>query len=181
MAGFSAPTTHADTTATVTPTNTAAASRAIVILYSPRRVRSVPFLDRASDEVASWFGDHEAERRREQDQHRGRGPKGYTRSDNRIREDVSDRLTDDNFVDASNIEVAVMGSEVTFSGPIGSRDQRRRAEDCAERVSGVTHVQNNLRVKSADTKHSSTASSSIAYGEAAGDRANLTRKVGNSR
>ena len=39
--------------------------------------------------------------------HRGRGPKGYTRSDERIREDVNDRLSDDPFVDASEIEVMV--------------------------------------------------------------------------
>src|SRR5262249_10623533 len=36
------------------------------------------FFDRASDEVASWFGDRDAERRRREDQFRGRGPKGYT-------------------------------------------------------------------------------------------------------
>jgi osmotically-inducible protein OsmY len=105
------------------------------------------FFDRASDEVASWFGDEEAERRRRQDQHRGRGPRNYTRSSDRIREDVNDRLTDDWHVDATDIEVTVSGTEVTLSGTVPSRDQRRRAEDIAESVSAVTHVQNNLRVK----------------------------------
>ncbi|MEZ0167094.1 BON domain-containing protein [Microvirga sp. TS319] len=112
--------------------------------------------DRFSDEVSSWFGDDEAARRREQDarqgdqgaqHHRGRGPKGYTRSDERIREDVSDRLTDDPFVDASEIEVSVSSCEVTLSGTVDSREAKHRAEDCAERVSGVRHVQNNLRVQ----------------------------------
>jgi osmotically-inducible protein OsmY len=106
------------------------------------------FFDRASDEVASWFGDRDAERRRREDQFRGRGPKGYTRSDDRIREDDSDRLTDDPFVDASDIEVIVTSAEVTLSGFVPSREQRRRAEDMAERISGVTHVQNNIRVRS---------------------------------
>jgi osmotically-inducible protein OsmY len=107
------------------------------------------FWDRAADEVSSWFGDDDAERRRRQDaQHGGRGPKGYRRSDERIREDVSDRLTDDAYVDASEIEVSVEGSEVTLTGSVVSRNARRRAEDLAERVSGVTHVQNNLRVSS---------------------------------
>src|ERR1044072_2733389 len=49
--------------------------------------------DRASDEVASWFGDDEAQRRRRMDekrQHRGRGPKGYCRSDESIKEEVND-------------------------------------------------------------------------------------------
>jgi osmotically-inducible protein OsmY len=102
--------------------------------------------DRASDEVASWFGDEDAERRRQQD-HRGRGPRGYTRSDERIKEDVSDRLADDPWVDASEIDVTVNASEVTLSGSIDSREARRRAEDIVERVSGVSYVQNNLRVQ----------------------------------
>src|SRR5204863_6797141 len=42
------------------------------------------WMDRASDEVSSWFGDEDAERRRRVDKaregkHRGRGPKGYRR------------------------------------------------------------------------------------------------------
>lgn len=108
--------------------------------------------ERAGDEVRSWFGDDDAERRRNQDmrqagQHRGRGPKGYTRSDERIREDVNDRLTEDPHVDASEIEVAVSNREVTLSGTVNSRFEKRHAEDIAESVSGVTHVQNNLRVQ----------------------------------
>ena len=100
--------------------------------------------------MSSWFGNEEAQRRRDQDEQtrsrRGRGPKGYVRSDERIREDVCDRLADDHLVDASEIEVTVASSEVTRAGTVDSREERRRAEECAERVSGVSHVQNNLRV-----------------------------------
>jgi osmotically-inducible protein OsmY len=106
------------------------------------------FMEKAGDEVASWFGNEEAEQRRRQDQHhRGRGPRGYARSDERIREDVNDRLTDDWMLDASDIDVEVNDREVTLSGEVASRADKRRAEDIAEDVSGVTHVQNNLRVK----------------------------------
>jgi len=108
------------------------------------------WLEKAGDEVASWFGDEEAERRRSmdaRDEHRGRGPKGYRRSDDRIRDDVNDRLTDDPQVDASEIEVSVSDSEVTLSGTVDSRYAKRRAEDIADSISGVTHVQNNLRVR----------------------------------
>lgn len=104
------------------------------------------FWDRASDEVASWFGDEEAEQRRRMD-YRGRGPRGYVRSDERIREDIHDRLTDDWRIDASDIEVEVSNGEVTLSGEVHSRGDKRLAEDIVEDVSGVTHVQNNLRVK----------------------------------
>ncbi|WP_310421567.1 BON domain-containing protein [Mycoplana sp. BE70] len=105
------------------------------------------FMDRAGDEVASWFGDEDAARRRRMDQHRGKGPRGYTRSDSRIEEDVNDRLSDDPYLDASDIEVKVSNAEVTLSGHVSSRQDKRRAEDCAEAISGVSNVQNNLRVK----------------------------------
>ena len=81
--------------------------------------------------------------------HRGRGPKGYSRSDERILDDVNDRLTDDPFLDASDIEVTVVQGEVTLSGTVSSRADKRRAEDLADNVSGVKHLQNNLRVVSA--------------------------------
>lgn len=88
--------------------------------------------------------------------HRGKGPKGYTRSDDRIREDVSDHLTQDYMVDASNIEVVVVDCECTLNGNVGTRDEKRRAEDIAERVMGVKHVQNNLRVAPTATTPLST-------------------------
>jgi osmotically-inducible protein OsmY/CBS domain-containing protein len=79
-------------------------------------------------------------------ENRGRGPRNYQRSDDRIREDIADRLTDDALIDASEIEVTVEGREVTLSGSVRDRHERRRVEDIAESVAGVTHVQNNLRV-----------------------------------
>lgn len=103
------------------------------------------FLEKAGDEVASWFGDEDAARRRQMD-HRGRGPANYTRSDERILEDVCDALTDDRELDARNIQVTVKDGEVTLDGTIANRFEKRRAEDRADWVSGVNHVQNNLRV-----------------------------------
>src|SRR5215213_2493467 len=64
----------------------------------------------------------------------GRGPEGYIRSDDRIREDVCDRLTDDPHIDASEIDVRVANSEVTLSGTVTDRTARRHAEDLAERI-----------------------------------------------
>lgn len=105
------------------------------------------FLERAGDEFRSWFGDRDARHRREQD-HRGRGPKNYARSDERIREDVNDRLTEDVWIDASEIDVTVAEGEVTLAGTVQDRRAKRRAEDIADDVSGVKHVQNNLRYTS---------------------------------
>jgi hypothetical protein len=84
--------------------------------------------------------------------HRGRGPKGYVRSDGRIREDVSDRLSEDPWLDASEIEVRVADGEVTLAGAVSSRDDRRRAEDLAAQAGGVRHVQNDLRVEDRDDR-----------------------------
>lgn len=114
------------------------------------------FFERAGDEMASWFGDDDAERRRRMDaqrgdsgaqHHRGRGPRGYSRSDERVREDVSDRLTEDPYIDASEIDVTVSNGEVTLSGTVDGRRTKRWAEDLVESISGVRHVQNNLRVR----------------------------------
>jgi osmotically-inducible protein OsmY len=77
---------------------------------------------------------------------RGRGPKGYRRSDARILEDVSDRLTEARDLDASGIDVKVADGEVTLKGSVSDRAARRRAEDIAASVSGVRHVTNDLRV-----------------------------------
>jgi osmotically-inducible protein OsmY len=127
--------------------------------------------DRTTDEISSWFGDEEAERRRRMDRmHRGRGPKNYTRSDERIKEDINDRLSDDWFVDASDIDVTVQSGEVTLMGTVDERTAKRRAEDIAESVSGVKHVENRIRVSTnQDTYSGGTRSTSdMSTGSATG-------------
>jgi osmotically-inducible protein OsmY len=191
------------------------------------------FLDRASDEMRAWFGDHDAERRRRLDEQRygrrdrfhrgdydpagrrgyrgeyesqawrdeyaaapsyesgferqpygsqvygrryrdergyagqeyyepdaepycelwmapgpftGVGPMGYQRPDERIWEDICERLARHGLIDASRIEVAVIQGEVTLRGSVSSRGAKRMAEETAESVSGVRQLQNQLRV-----------------------------------
>lgn len=96
--------------------------------------------------------------------HRGRGPSDYKRSDDRIREDVNDRLTDDAHIDASGIQVAVKDGEVTLSGTVDSRFAKRHAEDLADRISGAKHVQNNLRVSDATNRTRETTSTATTRG-----------------
>lgn len=97
-----------------------------------------------------------------QARYRGVGPRNYRRSDQRILEDINERLTDDHHIDASDIGVRVEGGEVTLSGTVTDRAARRRAEDIAESVSGVGHVQNDLRVASRNAPGHST---SVGMGE----------------
>jgi hypothetical protein len=101
--------------------------------------------NRRGDESYSW-GERN-DRYERPGRHQGKGPKGFTRSDERIREDINCRLTDDAHVDASNIEVSVEGGEVILTGTVPDRFEKRRAEDISEFVSGVKNVENRIRVK----------------------------------
>jgi osmotically-inducible protein OsmY len=87
---------------------------------------------------------HTAQRERG---HRGRGPRGYRRSDERILEDICDSLTEDPLVDATDVEVTVKNGEATLDGTVTDRLSRRRAEDIADCASGVVVVINNLRLE----------------------------------
>jgi osmotically-inducible protein OsmY len=78
--------------------------------------------------------------------HAGKGPKGYRRSDERIREEVCEILTRNRDLDASNIEVTVIEGVVTLSGNVEDRQAKRLAEDLAQDVSGARDVENHLRV-----------------------------------
>jgi hypothetical protein len=77
----------------------------------------------------------------------GEGLQGLMRSDELIKELVSEALHDDEYVDASEITVDVKNAEVTLTGTVDDRRTKRMAEDCALRVAGVEAVQNQLRVR----------------------------------
>ena len=80
-------------------------------------------------------------------QYAGRGPRGYRRSDERIREDVSEILWEHDEIDASEIDVTVTNGEVTLEGTVDSRWMKRMAEDAAHEARGVHDVHNRLRVR----------------------------------
>jgi osmotically-inducible protein OsmY len=82
-------------------------------------------------------------------QHRGKGPKGYQRSDERLKEMICERLREDPDIDASEVTVSVQNSRVTLEGTVDSRHTKNLVEDVAEQL-GVNDVQNNLRVQRAD-------------------------------
>lgn len=117
--------------------------------YDNRYDNSRNWWDKTKDEVSGWMGDENAKQRRNMDQrdeHRGKGPKGYTRTDERIKEDVHELLTDDGLVDASEIEVDVKNGEIFLKGTVKSRQQKRRAEYIIEDISGVKNVENHIKV-----------------------------------
>ena len=93
----------------------------------------------------SEFGG-KAFREREAGGFRGRGPQGYVRPDERIRDDIIDRLTDDDDIDASQILLMIEDGVVTLTGNVPERGMKHRAEDIAAEASGVRDVRNEIRV-----------------------------------
>jgi hypothetical protein len=77
--------------------------------------------------------------------HVGRGPRDWRRTDERIREDVCQWMSDDPRLDAREIEVRVHDGEVTLEGRVEHRGVRRLAEDIAAAVPGVRDVFNRLK------------------------------------
>lgn len=122
--------------------------------FEDRAREAGDFFRRTGRRISNWFsdvaGEGSYEDRRRYEEYRGArglGPKGYKRSDERISDDVHQRLADDAWLDASNINVSVSGGEVTLSGTVDSREAKHRAERIVEDLSGVGHVQNNIRVQ----------------------------------
>ena len=78
--------------------------------------------------------------------HRGRGPRGYQRSDERIVEEICERLSDDPLIDASDITVRSDGGSVVLEGSVDSRVVKHRVEDIVDDCVGVAGIQNRLKV-----------------------------------
>ncbi|PZX33807.1 putative RNA-binding domain; G/S rich motif (fragment) [Cupriavidus phytorum] len=83
-------------------------------------------------------------------QHAGRratGPKGYRRSDERVREDVCERLAMNPYIDVGEVSVEVANGVVTLDGTVSERREKYVVEEIADAVFGVTEVDNRLRVQ----------------------------------
>ena len=94
------------------------------------------------------LGTHQRDIRREpQRSYRGLGPQSYKRPDERIRDDIYERLTDDHHIDARAIMVEVNQGNVTLTGTVIERRMRYAAEDLVESVMGVANINNQLRVQ----------------------------------
>lgn len=76
----------------------------------------------------------------------GYGPRGYKRSDDRIYEEVCDKLMRHRDIDASNIGVKVESGIVHLSGKVDSRRVKKLAELVVEDLPGVQDVRNELTI-----------------------------------
>jgi hypothetical protein len=78
--------------------------------------------------------------------HRGKGPSNYERSDERMKELICERLSDDDDIDARGVSVTVSDGEVTFDGTVDSRREKYLVEECAEHC-GAKEIRNNLKIE----------------------------------
>ena len=78
---------------------------------------------------------------------RGKGPKSYKRSDVRIFEDICRRMTENQYLDASDIDVSVQDGDVVLTGSVDGRYEKRLAADLGETAYGVRNVENRLKIR----------------------------------
>jgi|GEM_PF-3114862 len=83
--------------------------------------------------------------------YRGVGPRNYKRPDERVCEDLNERLTEAPDLDASDIAVEVADGVATLTGSVPQRWMKHRAEDLADACIGVREVRNQLTVGAAGT------------------------------
>jgi BON domain len=77
--------------------------------------------------------------------HRGRGPRNYRRSDERIIDEINEALMLHPDLDASEIDVLIQDGIVTLRGLVDCRHSKHLAEYVTEEVFGVREVRNELR------------------------------------
>jgi osmotically-inducible protein OsmY len=87
-----------------------------------------------------------------------RWPKSYQRSDERIREDIYERLLQDSYIDCSDVTVVVQQGNVTLEGTVPERSMRHAIEDLADDCPGVKEIENKLRVSQGESSLDATAS-----------------------
>jgi hypothetical protein len=100
----------------------------------------------------SFFGDNRTERPGEREgffrRIFKRGPKGYQRTDERLREDISERLMYATHIDSSEVTVAVTGGKVTLEGTVPERHMKHAIEDLVDECPGIQDIDNRVRVQS---------------------------------
>ncbi|MGH8516527.1 MAG: BON domain-containing protein, partial [Panacagrimonas sp.] len=95
---------------------------------------------------SQWGGSHSGRFIGSDTDMRGRTPKGYTRSDDRIKDDVCEQLYRTPDIDVSEVTVEARNGTVTLEGTVPDRRMKHRIEDLCEQCIGVQDVENRIRV-----------------------------------
>jgi len=97
-----------------------------------------------------------------------RGPKGWTRSDERIRDDICGQLYDDARIDSSEVTVDVEQGKVVLQGSVEARFMKHAIEDLVDRCPGVKDIDNRIRVERHGTRGSSAEEGTSSGGRGRG-------------
>jgi osmotically-inducible protein OsmY len=97
-----------------------------------------------------------------------RWPKSYQRSDERIREDIYERLLQDHYIDCSNITVVVSSGNVTLEGTVPERHMKHQVENVVDDCSGVKDIDNKLRVSQVQGSQLGAGNDAVASGGSMG-------------
>ncbi len=76
----------------------------------------------------------------------GFGPKGYKRSDQKLKDEASLLLNQDPILDSSNINIEVFNNVIYLRGFVDSRKDKKRAELLIEDIFGIEDIQNQLKI-----------------------------------
>lgn len=74
------------------------------------------------------------------------GPKGYRRSDQRMLEDICDRLFVADHIDSSEVTIEVSAAKAVLDGAVPQRWMKHAIEDLADACPGIEDVENRIRV-----------------------------------
>jgi osmotically-inducible protein OsmY len=112
-----------------------------------------------------------------------RGPKGYKRSDERLKEDICEQLMQCTSVDSSEVTIEVQSGKVTLEGTVPERHMKHVIEDIADNCPGVEDVENRVRVSrggsgsEGEASTGSTSSSSSGGTYAGGSSSQSSKKA----
>lgn len=96
------------------------------------------------------FGQYQDHQQSVIPRHRGPAPKGYQRSDERLREIIAERLMEDPAVDASDVSITAVSGKVMLEGSVTQRRMKYLIEDVVEEC-GAKDVENRLQVRMEST------------------------------
>ena len=133
-------------------------------------------------ERSDFGGNQYSDQSRQSQSFKGLGPKGYKRSDERLQEDIHERLTEAHHIDASEITVRVSEGKVTLEGSVTDRRVKHQIEDLVEACAGVSDIDNRISVArdAAANKQNGTASASSGSNPSANQGSSTSGSQGSS-
>jgi hypothetical protein len=145
------------------------------------RLRNYGSLSRDPTSSSRGWGWDSGQQGRQQMRYRT-GPKGYTRSDERLREDISERLMMADSIDSSEVMVTVKDGKVTLEGSVTTRHMKHEIEDLVDACPGVQDIDNRIRVEreSASSRNETSGQGQRASGQSGSSNLSGSGQAGSS-